>query len=185
MKSDTALEAVHVSLWATLLSVNFSTLSFRVFNPDQLLVFRDSKDGPELERLAEGLRRAQSRNKRCFFPLHCRRTPEHPDGHWTLLSVDSDGAFRYYGTMNEFSSECFELAETVLAALQLGQRVVRTNNFRQTGVDCTRWALHYLESEVRELNKEGWGACKPVSSLRKRRCEISRTVGQQRLNKLA
>ena len=98
-----------------------------------------------------------------FLPINCPIWgPEgsesaHPDGHWTLLVLESSGQVRYYETLDEINGVCLERAREITAAAGLKPELVkRQNAFRQAGVDCGWWAMHYCEVEVRE---NGLGGC--------------------------
>ena len=89
-----------------------------------------------------------------FFPLRCPECPEHPGGHWTLLSLGLQEAVaevtvRYYESMagmhRGFPQQGPGAAELVCDA-----PLVRTTTFRPDGADGVFWVLHYAEFEARE-----------------------------------
>ena len=113
-----------------------------------------------------------SQGQLTFFPVHCPQNADHPAGHWVLLVFEPPHTVRYYETMDKANEVCFSRVEQLLEALGLSPGLVssvpeRSNKFRQVGEDCGWWVLHYTEAEVRNKALEGWGACKPVSAVRK------------------
>ena len=101
-----------------------------------------------------------------MFPIHCPQSDEHPDGHWTLLVLEScsEGSvsLRYYDGLNEPNGVCLSRAKKLVEWHGLEQEVERVNTFRQDGDDCIWWVCHYAELESRAYNREGWGACRAI-----------------------
>ena len=101
---------------------------------------------------------------RHLFPIHCPQAAEHPDGHWTLLSlekrdVEAPLQVRYFETLNEANEVCVRRAHQLLRIIGEHAEVERTNAFRQSADDCGWWVLHYAEVEARLHHDEGLGAC--------------------------
>ena len=97
---------------------------------------------------------------RHLFPLHCPQQPEHPDGHWTLLSLEkkfeeSPLKVRYFETLDTPNEVCLSRANRLLQCFGVEASAQRCNIFRQSGGDCTWWVLHYAEVEARLQHDEG------------------------------
>ena len=92
---------------------------------------------------------------RHLFPVHCPQQPEHPDGHWTLLSLEkaddeSPLKVRYVETLDTANEVCLSRANKLLDICGVDAKAERCNTFRQSGDDCTWWVLHYVEVEARQ-----------------------------------
>ena len=53
---------------------------------------------------------------RHLFPVHCPQQPEHPDGHWTLLSLEKSDEksplkVRYFETLDTANEVCFDQSQ--------------------------------------------------------------------------
>ena len=163
-------EGSDVSLWFAVMRQTFNKLSFEHYLPEfltNLYAAAEDKTSELYSRLSSGLRAAVSSAPLHFFPVHCPESPEHPDGHWTLLVLEGLGNVRYYDTLAELNEVCLARAAVVLEALGVSTKPERSNRFLQQGVDCGWWVLRYAEAEVRKAAQEGWGAVKPVSSVTK------------------
>ena len=106
---------------------------------------------------------------RHLFPVHCPQCVEHPDGHWTLLSLrrnahSAEASVRYFDGMNTPNEVCLRRANQLLEWLGVKARAERTNTFRQVGEDCVWWVIHYAEVEAREEHSEGLGACRAIGN---------------------
>ena len=54
---------------------------------------------------------------RHLFPVHCPQCADHPDGHWTLLSLDrkqNEVSVRYYDTLDKVNEVCMRRAKKLL-----------------------------------------------------------------------
>ena len=84
------------------------------------------------------------------------------------MVVEYPKTLRIYETMNDANEECSRRVQMLQAALGINPSVPeRSNSFRQVGDDCGFGVMHYLEAEVRQQAREGWGSCPAVSSVRK------------------
>ena len=104
---------------------------------------------------------------RHLFPVHCPQCVEHPDGHWTLLSVGRNAgsdevSVRYFDALDIVNEVCVRRANQLLIWLGVEARAERTNTFRQVGEDCVWWVLHYAEVEARAEHAEGLGVCRAI-----------------------
>ena len=102
---------------------------------------------------------------------HCPQCAVHPDGHWTLLSLErkeAEVSVRYFDTLDSVNKVCVSRANQLLDCFGIEARAERTNIFRQVGDDCGWWVLHYAEVEARNAEGEGLGACLAIgNALRK------------------
>ena len=101
-------------------------------------------------------------------PIHCPQQDEHPDGHWTLLSLETQSAdeapkVHYNETLDTCNDVCVSRAKKILQICKVEEEVVRTNIFRQSGEDCVFGVFHYCEVEARLQHGEGHGACYSMS----------------------
>ena len=101
---------------------------------------------------------------RHLFPVHCPQQPEHPDGHWTLLSLENSDdksplKVRYFETLDTANEACLSRANKLLKLCGVEASAERCNAFRQSGDDSAWWVLHYAEVEARQHHGEGLGAC--------------------------
>ena len=92
----------NIQLWMVLLEFSFPRLSFCTYAPQLLHTFFEeskSKSSEAFQRISESLKQSMSRFQLNLFPIHCPQSDEHPDGHWTLLAIESDNGedkVRYY-----------------------------------------------------------------------------------------
>ena len=171
-------EGGHIQLWLVLLEQVFPRLV--TYNPELLHILfseRVAHEDVEEEIAREKVRcefRASVREAgRHLFPVHCPECAEHPNGHWTLLSLEretdsAEVSVRYFDTMNTMNEICLSRANQLLDWFGVEARAERTNTFRQAGEDCAWWVLHYAEVEARDAHSEGPGACLAIgNALRK------------------
>ena len=99
---------------------------------------------------------------RHLFPVHCPQCAEHPDGHWTLLSLErkddeSPLKVRYFESLDKANEVCLSRAKKLLQCCGVEALLERCNTFRQSGDDCVWWVFHYAEVEARMEHGEGLG----------------------------
>ena len=84
--------------------------------------------------MSRGITDTLSSAGKLLLPIHCEPQEEHPEGHWTLLVVNSSGNVKYYETMNKENDVCLRRAKQTVEAVGLSpDLVVRENKFRQEG----------------------------------------------------
>ena len=83
-------EGCHIQMWITLLEQVFPELIG--YNADFLeVLLSEELESQELRKTLEAeVQESVRRRGRRLFPAHCPQQPEHPDGHWTLLSLDGE-----------------------------------------------------------------------------------------------
>ena len=155
-------EGWHIQLWLILLEQVFPGLVG--YSPDLLHIFFSEGVEDEIARnkVQTEIRASVLDTGRHLFPLHCPQCAEHPDGHWTLLSLQrkqKEVSVRYYETLDKMNEVCMSRAKLLLEFFGIEAEVERTNTFRQVADDCVWWVCHYAEVEAREAHCEGLGAC--------------------------
>ena len=160
-------EGVHINMWMSLLEKVFPLLSG--INVEILeLLFAENEEAGELrKKIFLELETEVGSEGIHLMPIHCPQSDEHPDGHWTLLSLETIHEphagralkVRYYETLHEPNPVCLERANKILDMLGVEAKAERSNIFSQCGDDCTYWVLHYCEVEARRHHREGGGAC--------------------------
>ena len=170
-KRPTMLEDQHLKLWSVVLQWTFPNAKFTMLDPQCFLRRLLGKDAEESEAvkkdLEQRLKKTCELNELLLLPIQCPEMAEHPEGHWTLLSVHNPkgggkAQVRYYESLNEFNEICISKALRICEILGLGQDLVRHNEFRQTGVECCEVVMHYMEAELRQMVGEGWGSVPPL-----------------------
>ena len=80
-------EGCHIQMWITLLEQVFPELIG--YNVELLeVLLSEDMESKELRKTLEAeVQESVRRRGRHLFPVHCPQQPEHPDGHWTLLSL--------------------------------------------------------------------------------------------------
>ena len=126
--------------------------------------------------------------RQTLFPIHCPETPEHVEGHWTLLSLERKGheshvTVRYFETLDAMNEVCEARANKLLQICEVQESVSRRCNcFKQAGNDCVWWVLHYAEVEARMEHGEGLGACLSMGhGLRKLQIKHTLKLASQQL----
>ena len=149
----------HLSLWIAVLRKSFPALSCTTISPHILYVFlHETNTSEAYQAMRTGISATLRSTDKLLLPIHCEAEGSHPEGHWTLLVLESSGKVRYYETMNEENDVCLRRARELVQALGLSPDLVkRENKFRQQGSDCGWWVMHYCEFEVRKSAMEGWG----------------------------
>ena len=176
-------QGYHIQLWMTLLEQVFpDMISYNVEHLEHLLRLAEKEDDysdeamrcKEIRKQLEAeIQESVKTRGRHLLPIHCPQQPEHPDGHWTLLSLEkaddeSPVTVRYFETLNKANEVCLSRANKLLEVCGLGSVPEPCNVFRQGGDDCTWWVLHYIEVETRRHHGEGDGACFAIgNALRK------------------
>ena len=164
-------EGCHIQLWLLLLEQVFPKLMS--YSPELLHIFFSESVEDEYARnkVQSEIRNSILESGRHLFPVHCPQSAEHPDGHWTLLSLErkeNEVSVRYYETLDEVNEVCMGRAKQLLERIGVEAEVERTNTFRQVADDCVWWVCHYAEVEAREAHGEGLGACFAIgNALRK------------------
>ena len=164
-------EGCHIQLWLLLLEQVFPKLMS--YSPELLHIFFSESVEDEYARnkVQSEIRNSILESGRHLFPVHCPQSAEHPDGHWTLLSLarkENEVSVRYFDGMNEVNEVCMGRAKQLLERIGVEAEVERTNTFRQVADDCGWWVCHYAEVEAREAHGEGLGACFAIgNALRK------------------
>ena len=72
---------------------------------------------------------------RHLFPVHCPQQDEHPDGHWTLLSLEkaddeSPVKVRYFETLDTANEVCLSRANKLLDICGVDAKAERCNTFQ-------------------------------------------------------
>ena len=122
-------EGFHTQLWMTLLEQVFPELIG--YNVDLLegLLSEEMQNEKTREKLEAEIRQSVLTEGRHLFPVHCPEIPEHPDGHWTLLSLvrskDEGLSWRYYETLNTPNEVCALRAERILSICGVDAKAVR------------------------------------------------------------
>ena len=164
-------EGCHIQLWLLLLEQVFPKLMS--YSPELLHIFFSESVEDECARnkVQSEIRNSILESGRHLFPVHCPQSAEHPDGHWTLLSLErkeNEVSVRYYETLDKVNEVCMSRAKQLLEFFGVEAEVERTNTFRQVADDCVWWVCHYAEVEAREAHCEGLGACFAIgNALRK------------------
>ena len=183
----------HIQIWMTLLEQVFPFLSCYNVNLLELILSEKSEHEEEEEmrkKIAKEMEVSVHDEGRHLLPIHCPESPEHPDGHWTLLSLETGGVasdikVKYFETLNEPNQECLRRANTLLAMLSVKAEVEISNCFRQCGDDCTWWVLHYCELEARlQHGEQPAGACFAIGNpLRKQQLRHLLKLASEQLEK--
>ena len=185
-------EGVHIQIWMTLLEQVFPCLSCYNVNLLELILREKSEDEEEEEmrkKISKEVEVSVHLEGRHLLPIHCPESSEHPDGHWTLLSLETGGVasdikVKYFETLNEPNEECLRRAKTLLDMLAVKAEVEISNCFRQCGDDCTWWVLHYCELEARLQHGETGGACFAIGNpLRKQQLKHLLKMASDQLEK--
>ena len=162
-RTDWRPEGAHTQMWLSLLEMVFpETVGYNVELLEVLL--SEDMESEELRKKLEA--EVQQSVRRCgrhLFPIHCPETPEHVEGHWTLLSLERKGheshvTVRYFETLDTMNEVCEARANKLLQICEVQESVSRRRNVsKQAGNDCVWWVLHYVEVEARMGHGEGLG----------------------------
>ena len=156
-------EGSHIQLWLTLLEQAFPKIIAYNIQLLEILLSEDEESEQVRKTLeAEVKESLRKRHGRHLFAIHGPQTPEHPDGHWTLLSLErkddeSPLKVRYFETLDKANEVCLKRANKLLHCCGVEASAERCNTFRQSGGDCVWWVLHYAEVEARLEHGEGLG----------------------------
>ena len=176
-------QGYHIQLWMTLLEQVFpDMIGYNVEHLEHLLRLAEKEDDDSDEamrckeirkQLEAEIQKSVKTRGRHLLPIHCPQQPEHPDGHWTLLSLEkandeSPVTVRYFETLNKANEVCLSRANKLLEVCGLGKVPEPCNVFRQGGDDCTWWVLHYIEVETRRHHGEGDGACFAIGNAQRK-----------------
>ena len=117
--ADEAFED-HLSLWIAMLRRSFPALSFNTISHQILDVFfHESKSSEAYQAMRRGISATLRSADKLRLPVHCEDEGSHPEGHWTLLVLESSGEVRYYATMNEENDVCLRRAHELVEAVGL------------------------------------------------------------------
>ena len=155
-------EGFHIQLWMTLLEQVFPELIGYNVEFLEVLLSADPENQEKTKTFEAEVQASVRRPGRHLFPVHCPQQDEHPDGHWTLLSLEkADGEsplkVRYFETLETANEVCLSRANNIIQACGVVEPPERSNTFRQSGDECTWWVLHYAEVEARMHHDEGLG----------------------------
>ena len=121
-----------------------------------------------MRHLKDNLELAAQGTPLILAPIHCPVSVAHPQGHWTLLAIqtkkdEATPEVRYYESLEIMNDICFSKAVKLCGLFDIPEHsVIRTNHFRQKEDECTEVVMAYMESEVRNLNGESFGAVKTL-----------------------
>ena len=150
-------------MWLTLLEQAFPKKIAYNIQLLEILLSEDEESEQVRKTLeAEVKESLRKRHGRHLFAIHGPQTPEHPDGHWSLLSVErnydeSPMKLRYFDTVYPVNEECLARADKVRSWTGASMPDDKENIFMQAGDDCAYWVMHYAEVEARMAHGEGLG----------------------------
>ena len=81
-------EGCHIQMWITLLEQVFPEVIGYNVELLEVLLSEDMESMELKQKLEAEVLESVRRRGRHLFPVHCPQQPEHPDGHWTLLSLE-------------------------------------------------------------------------------------------------
>ena len=124
LAKDFKPEGGNIQLWLVLLEQVFPRVV--TYNPELLHILfservahEDVEEATAREKVRCEFRASVREAGRHLFPVHCPECAEHPNGHWTLLSVDrktdsGEVSVRYFDTMNTMNEVCLSRAYQLL-----------------------------------------------------------------------